>query len=159
MNYSTLKFSSKALFILLISAASIVYSSCSKSSTTTTSSTPVTKATIFTASVNGSPVISFVGSKSTASGTTSLIGVSSSYTITLSFPSTTGTGNFFFSSTGFNASIVNGSNTYVSNATYGSGTLTIDSITGGKYYGYFSFIGQTTSLASMNVSGGRFSNL
>ena len=160
MSHSLISFSKKMSFILLFCTSSMVYISCTKTTTTTTTTTtPTVKPTTFTASVNSSPIINFTPSKNASGGNTSLIGTSTYYTITITFPSTTGTGSFFFNATGFSASIVNGSNTYVANSTYGSGSMRIDSISGGKYYGSFSFIGQTPSLTSMTVNPGNFSNL
>jgi hypothetical protein len=112
----------------------------------------------FSGSVNGSPTINFVPSTSTSGGKTSLIGTTSSYTVTLTFPVSTGAGSFFYSST-ITASIFDGSSTYVANGSKGSGSITIDSIPNGNYYGSFQFIGEDPSLNTTSVNGGSFSNL
>lgn len=112
----------------------------------------------FLAQINGSSTLSFTPKKSISGGNVSLIGTNTSYTITLTFPSTTGPGGVFYSSK-ITASIYDGSNTYVANGTTGSGSLTIDSISNGRYYGSFQFIGEDPSLNSENVNAGIFKDL
>ncbi|HWY97792.1 MAG TPA: hypothetical protein VNY36_01795 [Bacteroidia bacterium] len=151
----------KSFFILLFCAFTGIYFSCIKktTTTTTTTTTPKVQPTTFTGSVNGSPTINFTPTKSASGGSTSLVGTSTYYTITLSFSSTTGPGSFIIkTAAGFSASIYDGSNTYVSNATYGSGSIIIDSIVSGKYYGKYNFIGQLPSTATESASGS-FTNL
>lgn len=146
--------------IALVLSVALVYFSCTKTTTgTTATSPPKPRVTSFTASVNGSPTITFTPTKNIASGNTSLIGTSTYYTITLVFPSTTGTGNFFLNTTGFSASIYNGTSTYTSSGPSAAGSISIDSIVSGKYYGGFQFIGQNSSSATLSVNGGIFTYL
>jgi hypothetical protein len=160
MNHSFTNTARKPFLILLFCAFTSIYFSCIKKTTTpTTTTTPKTQPTTFTGSVNGSSTINFTPTKSASGGSTSLIGTSTYYTITLTFPSTTGPGSFIIRSfAGFSASIYDGTNTYVSNASYGSGSINIDSIVSGKYYGKYNFIGQLPSTATESASGS-FSNL
>jgi hypothetical protein len=116
-------------------------------------SNPSGPTTSFTGSVNGSSTMTFTGTKNSAGGSTTLTGTNSYYTIKLVFPTTTGPGTYFLSTSGFSASVYDGSNTYVCNASYGSGDITIDSIPSGNYYGSFSFIGELPSHATEDANG------
>ena len=135
---------------LLICGFAFAFVSCEKK---TPAPAPVIPPATFKGEINGSAQIVFTPSKTSSSGTTSLIGKSAYYTVTLNIPSTTGQGSFFFSSAGFSASIYDGSNTYLSNSAYGSGGIYIDSIVGGRYYGNFNFIGQLPSNATESTIG------
>jgi hypothetical protein len=160
MNYSYTGSMGKSFLILFFCAFTGFYFSCIKktTTTTTTTTTPKVQPTTFKGSINGSPTINFTPTKSISGGSTSLIGTSTYYTVTLTFPSTTGPGSFFLKTAGFSGSIYDGTNTYVSNATYGSGSIVIDSIVSGKYYGVYNFIGQLPSTATESASGS-FTNL
>lgn len=157
-----------ALIRLIILGSFLVgYAACNKADPSPTgitelppgkSSVPTGPTASFTGSVNGSATMIFTATKNSSGGTTTLSGTNSSYTIVLNFPSTTGPGNFFFNSGGFSASIYDGMNTYVANSTYGSGILTIDSISGGYYYGTYNFTGELPSFASESAQG-NFSHL
>jgi hypothetical protein len=112
----------------------------------------------FTASVNGSPTQTFTGTKSSSSGNIVLKGTNTFYTITITFPSTTGPGTYFFSTTGFSATIFDGVNTYSTSTSPGGGIFTINSINNGLYNGNFNITGYDISSHAMPADG-NFSNL
>jgi len=119
------------------------------STTNTTTVSPPDTTPSFLASVNASPIITFTPSKSASGGNMTLKGVSTYYTVTITFPtSSTGPGSYqigFPSSTiwGF---VNNGGTYYYCNYNYGvGGSLVIDSIsTRGNYYGKFNFWAEDT---------------
>jgi hypothetical protein len=157
MNSTSIKTIQRTITICVLCLSVFIMSCQKKTQSTSTTSTP--KPATYYAAVNGSQLINFTPSK-TSGGSISLIGTSTYYTITLTFPSTTGTGSFFFSDAGFSATIANGGINYVASATTtGTGSIQIDSIVGTKYYGLFSFVGAAPSGATLNVSQGYFSNL
>jgi hypothetical protein len=129
----------------------------------TTKPTPPDTTPSFKAAVNGSSVITFTPNKSIVGSTTKLKGTTPSYTITITFPSSTGPGNYTIGfAPGLTETIVNGSITYVANTNWGNGSLQIDSISAkGKYYGKFSFSAEDTiNIANfMDVSQGSFYHL
>jgi len=134
------------------------------SSTYTTTTTPPDTTPSFLASVNNSSILTFTPSKSTSGSNTTLKGVDAYYTITLTFPSTTGPGHYTIGTSfypDFTALLVNGSSTYVVNSRWGLGNLTIDSIsTHGKYYGTFSFdASDTVTNTDITVNQGSFYHL
>ena len=106
----------------------------------------------FSASVNSSSIISFTPSKSISGSNITIKGVSTYYTITITFPSSTGPGNYDigFPSTTVSASMINGATKNFcsyngSNAWGNGGNLKIDSISSkGKYYGTFNFEAEDT---------------
>jgi|GEM_PF-1319201 len=117
---------------------------------------------VFQASISSGPTINFAPAKSLGNGQVQFIGTNATYTINISFPNNTGPGqNYFISGLqGFSAYINNGADQY--SATYhgaGGGILNIDSISHGKYYGSFHFVGQDPSQNNINVTNGVFSNL
>jgi hypothetical protein len=110
--------------------------------------------TSFTGSVNSSGTMNFTGTKSSGGGTTTITGTNTYYTIKLNFPSPTGPGHYTLGfSASYTASVYDGTNTYLVNPTYGSGNLTIDSISSGYYYGSFNFIGEDPSFDSESANG------
>jgi hypothetical protein len=129
----------------------------------TTINNPPDTTPSFEASVNNSAIISFTPSKNIVGSNTTLKGVSTYYTITITFPSSTGPGGPYFIGTGgITALLVNGSITYVAEGSYGGGFLTIDSISSkGKYYGTFNFdADDTTNITNIaQVSKGSFYHL
>ncbi|MGP8214160.1 MAG: hypothetical protein ACLQQ4_01215 [Bacteroidia bacterium] len=153
--------------ILIFGSFFVVYTACNKADPSPTgitmlppgkSSVPTGPSASFTGSVNSSSTMNFTSAKSTSGGTTTLSGTNSFYIIKLDFPATTGPGTYFFTSAGFMASVYDGVNTYISNSTYGSGILIIDSIPGGYYYGSFNFTGELPSFATESATG-NFSHL
>jgi hypothetical protein len=149
----------KGAFLLLVFAGSGTFVSCYKAApepynipeadvtrtvtpTYTTAPIPPDTTPSFLASVNGSSIITFTPGKNTSGSNTTLKGTSASYTITLTFPSSTGPGNNYEigGSGAISALLVNGSSHYVAEGFYGGGFFTIDSISAkGKYYGTFNF--------------------
>jgi hypothetical protein len=117
----------------------------------------------FSAAVNGSlSPSSFTPAKQISGGNTSLIGTSAYYTITITFPSSTGPGRYDIGqgSPGYTASITTGSDTYYVNASNGLGALDITSIAAnGEYTGTFNFTGWDSSNNFLTVNQGTFSNL
>jgi len=104
---------------------------------------------------------SFTPGKQIVGSNTNLIGTSTYYTITITFPtSSTGPRQYTLGSTpGYTASIVAGANTYLVNGAPGIGNLTITSISAdGKYTGTFDFSGWDGS-NFLSVDQGTFSNL
>jgi hypothetical protein len=135
-------------------------------STTThdTNKTPPDTTTSFLAKVNNSASITFTPSKSASGGNTTLKGVSTFYTITITFPtSSTGPGgyNIGFPSNTISAIVNNGGTYYYCNYLWGvGGALYIDSVSSGKYYGTFNFEAQdTVTFNTMNVTQGSFNHL
>ena len=153
----------RKVFVLVLGYALILnFASCQKAnpepygipSLGYISSMNTTKDSAFTASVNGSSTMVFTPGKKTNGTSLSLTGTNSSYVVTITFPKTTGPGSYFFNSAGFSASIYDGSNTYVANSTYGTGSMRIDSISSsGRYYGSFNFIAELPSTATASASG------
>jgi hypothetical protein len=162
------------LSFLIIGLAIFLFASCKKAepdpygeglpaSMLTTTPAPDTTSS-FNASVNSGPILTFSPSKNTVGSNTNLIGTSTSYTITLTLPSSTTPGsNYQIGGVGgkITALLVSGSNHYVTEGFYGGGFLTIDSISAkGKYYGSFSFDAEdTVSNTFLNVSQGSFYHL
>lgn len=160
-------------FIQILSIAvfpCIVFFSCQKADpapySNPTINVPVTIIPpTFTAEVNNSlSITSFTPIKTFQGSYIILKGVSTYYTITLTFPSSTGPGNYTIGSTfypDFTATLVNGSTTYVVNSTYGLGSLRINSISADdKYSGTFNFTAQDTiTHSNINVNQGSFSNM
>jgi len=161
MNFTGISHSKKVLIAAFFSAVTVLVS-CQKADPDPSSSAPVRLPNdtsnivvikpAFIASVNGSPNIKFNPSKSNSGGNISLIGTTTNYTVTITFPNSTGPGSFFFGST-ITASIYDGFNTYYANGNYGTGSLRIDSIPAGMYYGSFSFIADDPALNTESVSG------
>jgi hypothetical protein len=133
--------------VLFLGALLIMYASCQKgdpapfatppssaAKANSDSTTKVKPDSTFTASINGSPTITFTPNK-TIGANTSLIGTTPNYTITISFPNGTGPGTFFLTTTGFGVTLNTTSDTYYANSSRGSGILTIDSVSSGRYYG------------------------
>jgi hypothetical protein len=155
--------------IIFCSLAS-VYVSCQKATDPEPFSNPQLSLTkpkdtakqypLFTASIDGSPTIIFTPSKTTGGGNTNLIGTSPYYTVTLTFPSSSGPGTYDYGfAPGFIASIYDGTNTYIANDAFsGTGIMKIDSIPNGKYYGTFNFTGEDAASDDKNAIG-RFSYL
>jgi hypothetical protein len=165
------KFSKKTLLSFFTSVLSIsmicCFSSCQKAAVNPYSNPAVaTTSTIdpptFAAAVNNSiTASSFTPSKNISGNNTTLKGTSTYYTITITFPSSTGTGHYNIGITsGFTAVLYTGSDTYYVNSSNGLGTLDIASIsTDGKYTGTFNFTGWDSSNNYMTVNQGSFSNL
>jgi hypothetical protein len=87
-------------------------------------------------------------------------GTSQFYTITITFPASTGVGSYDFAFyPGFSATIYDGTNTFIANSSTGSGNIDINTITDGRYTGTFNIDGQDAALNTENVSLGVFSNL
>ncbi len=101
------------------------------------------------------PTVTYSGGYITFTGTSQF------YTITITFPATTGVGNYGFDvfDPGFTASIYDGTNTYYANASVGTGNFRIDSIIGGRYSGTFDIDGQDAAFNDAIINGGVFSNL
>lgn len=153
MNHSKSK-----IIILVLFLSGAVLTSCKKSTPAPSSSTPAVKPSTFTGNVNGSPPITFTPSKTTSGSNVSLVGKSSSYTITFTFPSSIGPGFNNIGQNGITASIATSTDTYIVNSTTGTGTLQFDSIPNGKYYGHFNFIAQDAS-ANQEDASGQFANM
>lgn len=117
----------------------------------------------FSAAVNNSlHPSSFTPGKQIAGLNTNLIGTSTYYTITITFPtSSTGPGHYDLGiSAGYTASIVAGSDTYLVDSAHGLGSLDITSISAdGKYTGTFNLTGYDSSNNFLSVDQGTFSNL
>ncbi|HXB13357.1 MAG TPA: DUF6252 family protein [Bacteroidia bacterium] len=100
------------------------------------------------------PTITYSG------GNITFTGKSQYYTITLTFPATSGPNTYFFSTDpGYSASVYDGTNTYKANASDGGGSLTISSIVNGKYSGTFDIDGQDPSFNFLEINRGSFLNL
>ncbi len=126
--------------------------------------TPADTNPSFKASINSSSVISFTPGKSIAGPNTTLMGTNSTYTVTITVPSSTGPGNNYeigFGGPGITAMLVNGATTYKVSNSWGSGKLTIDSISSkGEYYGSFQFTAQDTATFNfITVTQGSFYHL
>ncbi len=131
---------------------------------TTVTTAPDTTST-FSARVNNSQTAtSFTPGKSTSGSNTTLTGVSKYYTITITFPSSSGPGDYTLGTSfdpDYTATLVNGSSTYVVNKRWGLGDLRIDSISAkGKYFGTFSLSAEdTTTNNDMQANQGSFTYL
>lgn len=131
----------------------------------TISTTPVDTTPSFTAEMNGSfSATSFTPLKTINGSYTTLKGVSTYYTVTMTFPSSSGPGNYEIgglSQPDYTATIVTGSGTYVINTRWGLGSLKIDSISStGKYYGTFSLEAtDTVTHSDMEADQGTFYHL
>jgi hypothetical protein len=165
----------KVLFFIVGAASAFLFISCQKAdlapysnpptdSNTPTSEVPPDTTPSFQASVNSSASLSFTPSKSISGSNTTLQGVSTYYTITLTFPSATGPGHYTIGSSfypNFTAKLINGASTYVVTSRWGLGSIEIDSIsTNGKYYGSFNFNAKDTiTNVDANVNQGTFYHL
>jgi hypothetical protein len=126
--------------------------------------TPADTTPTFKASVSSSSIISFTPGKSIVGSNTTLIGTNSTYTVTITFPNSIGQGSNYemgFGGPGITAELINGVTKYKVNNSWGSGQLTIDSISSkGKYYGSFLITAQdTVTFDIIDVSQGSFYHL
>ena len=150
---------------IIVCALTSVFFSCQETVPTPYSpeqAAPNAKAPVMNGLVNGNlSTTAFIPTVTNSGGYITFKGTSQFYTITITFPATTGVGDygFDFADPGFSATIYDGLNTYTANATYGSGDFRINSIIGGRYSGTFSIIGQDAAYNDETVNGGVFSNL
>ena len=155
----------KAFNLIILCFLAFTYLSCQKQTDPAPYSNPpvsqetTLKNAAFSAEVNGSSIINFAPTKTISGGNVSLIGTSAYYTITVTFQKTAGPGSYFNNSPGFvSASIYDGINTYITNASKGSGIFNIDSIPKGRYYGNINFTGLDAA-SNTESSIGNFSDL
>jgi hypothetical protein len=158
-----LKFSKRIWLPALFCLTTSIHFSCQKADPAPYSDPPQYEPatigkTVFSAEANQSSMMAFAPTITISGGYTSLIGTTANYTITLTFPSAIGPGNYTNHFAGVSMSIFDGINTYLCNSNNGTGSIEIDSITNGRYSGSFNFIGQDQPNPSEGALG-NFSNL
>jgi hypothetical protein len=118
----------------------------------------------FSAAVNNSSLTSFTPSKVIVGNYVTLKGTTSYYTITISFPSSMGPGDYFMGThtSDLRATVTSGSITYINNANVSeAGDFEITSIEQGNYSATFTFFADDSTAISnqISVTQGTISNL